>query len=417
MKATIITIGDELLGGETVDTNSAYIARRLGELGMAVAGTVSVADRVEEISAVLDRAARESDLVVVTGGLGPTEDDVTKQAVALATGRELEVDERMLKYLEERFRDDSGVRPGVLENLATLPRGSRALDNPVGAAAGLALAHMDTAIYVLPGVPREMEAIFEGTMAPELEGLTLREFRKTRLVRTAGLRESVIAERVRSVMPLQGVTVGYLPRTAGVDLRLTALAADRAGADSLLDQAILRITGPLGRHVFSTEGESLHRVVGRMLIERRMTIAVAESCTGGLVGHLLTEVAGISASLERDIVAYSNTAKAESLKIDEALILEHGAVSGEVAEAMACGVRQLAGTDLAVSTTGIAGPGGGTPEKPVGLVYIGLAWEGGSSVAKDVFRGTREIVKERAAGRALDMVRCHLLGEHEAWKR
>jgi nicotinamide-nucleotide amidase len=409
MRATIITIGDELLGGETVDTNSAYIARRLGELGVGVRSMVSVADRPEEISPVVDRAARESDLVVVTGGLGPTVDDVTKQAIALAAGRELKVDKQLLEHLEERFRDHSGVRPGVLESLAAVPEGARTLGNPVGAAAGLALTHKGTTIYVLPGVPHEMEAIFEGSIAAELKGLALDRFRKTRLVRTIGLRESVIAERLQPMMPLGGIALGYLPRTAGVDLRLTASAADEAGADSLLDEAVARIVGPLGQHVFSTEGEPLHTVVGRMLIERGMTIAIAESCTGGLVGHLLTEVAGISASLERDIVAYSNTAKAESLGVDRALIHEHGAVSAEVAEAMASGVRRLAGADLGVSTTGIAGPDGGTREKPVGLVYMGFAWEGGSQVAKNVFRGTREMVKQRAAARVLDMIRCHLL--------
>jgi nicotinamide-nucleotide amidase len=371
--------------------------------------TVSIADEVDEISSEISRATRETDLVFVTGGLGPTADDVTKQAIARATGRELKVDRHLLGHLKERFKDYSGVRPDVIENLAALPEGSRALDNPVGAAAGLAVPHTGRMIYVLPGVPREMEAIFEGTIASELKARPHEEFRKTRLVRTVGIRESEIAEVLEPVMPLTGIVLGYLPRTTGVDLRLTAAATDEAAAGSALDEAVGRITGPLGRHVFSTEGEDLHVVVGKMLIARHKTIAVAESCTGGLLGHLLTEVAGISASFERGIIAYSNAAKAENLHVDQALIRDHGAVSPEVAEAMASGVRVLAGTDIGVSTTGIAGPSGGTDDKPVGLVYAALAYEGGTDVTKSVFRGTRDIVKQRAAAHVLDMVRCHLL--------
>jgi nicotinamide-nucleotide amidase len=409
MRASIITIGDELIGGETVDTNSAYLARRLGELGIGVVRIASVADDMDEISSELMRAVEETDLVFVTGGLGPTVDDVTKWAIARATRREPTVDESLLIELGERFKDYKGVQPDVLESLATVPKGSRVLNNPVGAAPGLAVPHKDRTIYVLPGVPREMEAIFETVIAGELKTRPLDEFRKTRLVRTIGLRESRIAEKIEPLMPLPGVMLGYLPRTTGVDLRLTVTTKHKADADSELDAAVEKITGPLKRHVYSTAGEDLNVVVGKMLIEKQKTIAVAESCTGGLVAHLLTDVAGISASLERGIISYSNRAKSENLHVDEALIRDHGAVSPEVAEAMARGVRQLAGADIGVSTTGIAGPAGGTRDKPVGLVYTALACEETCTVNENVFRGTRTIVKRRAAAHVLNMVRCHLL--------
>ncbi|MFH1313354.1 MAG: competence/damage-inducible protein A [Candidatus Eisenbacteria bacterium] len=418
MRASIITIGDELIGGETVDTNSVYLARRLGELGIGVVRIVSIADDADEISSELMRAVDEADLVFVTGGLGSTADDVTKCAVARATGREPFVDERLLSDLKERFKDHKGVQPYVLENLATLPGGSRPLENPVGAAAGLAVSFRDSTVYLFPGVPREMEAIFEGTVVGELRERRSDEFRKTRLVRTIGISESRIAERLEHMLPLPGISLGSLPRTAGVDLRLTATAGNEAEADSALEAAIEMMTGPLGRQVYSTEGEDLHVVVGRMLIEKRKTIAVAESCTGGLVAHLLTDVAGISASLERGIVSYSNEAKVESLNVDEALIRDHGAVSPEVADAMARCVRRLAGTDIGVSTTGIAGPAGGTEDKPVGLVYTALACDEGCTVSKNVFRGARTVVKQRAAAHVLDMIRCHLLdAEREQWTR
>lgn len=409
MKGAIITIGDEIVSGQTANTNASYISARLAEVGIGVLRTVSVGDTVERISAELCRAVADADLVFVTGGLGPTHDDVTKEAVALATGRRLVLDRSLLGYLEKRFISHAQARPDVIENLAMVPQGSRILENPVGAAAGLGMEYEGKRVYVLPGVPREMEAIFEGTIVGEISGLGRDDFRKTRVVRTTGVRESEIAESLKGVMARLDVEVGFLPTATGVDLRLTASAPNDDAADRALDRATAAIVPLVGKHVFSTCGEALHVVVGQMLIKTSRTVAVAESCTGGLIGHLLTEVAGISASLERGIIAYSDRAKIESVCVDEALIRDRGAVSPEVAEALARGVRRLARTDLGLATTGVAGPGGGTTEKPVGLVYAALADERGCTVSKNIFRGTRDIVKQRAAANALNMVRCYLL--------
>ena len=408
MRVTVLTIGDEIVGGHTVDTNAAYISRRLGELGLRVRNIASVGDDVGEIRGELERAAA-SELVFVTGGLGPTHDDITKQAVAETTKRPLVIDCDLQAALRLRFDGRAGVRPEVIDSLATVPEGARLLDNPLGSAPGIAIDFQGTRIYLMPGVPSEMKAVFEGTIAAEISALSKTEFTKSRLVRTIGLRESQIVEKLTGTMPSLGVRVGFLPARGAVDLRLVASAGDEEAAMAALESAAVRIARVLGRNVYSTEGEDLSFVVGKMLIERGVTIAVAESCTGGLIGHLLTDVPGISACFERDVVTYSNQAKTDSVGVTEALIEKHGAVSRQVAEAMACGVRQAAGTHLGVATTGIAGPTGGSREKPVGLVYVGLAHADGGTVTDNVFPGSREIVKIRAAMHALDLVRYHLV--------
>jgi nicotinamide-nucleotide amidase len=413
VRVSIITVGDEIVSGHTTDTNSTYLANRLGELGFGACRMSSVGDDVGEIAEELKRVISVSDLVFVTGGLGPTDDDVTAHAVAEATGRGLVVDRDIHSRLVKRFKTYASVRPEVIENLARVPEAARTMENPVGAAPGIAIESECKRIYVLPGVPPEMKAIFEGSIVADLAALPRREYTQARVVRTTGLRESEIAETLGEVLEDLDLHIGFLPRPVGVDLRLSGSAATAEDAAAALDEATRRIVDILGSYAYSTAGEDFHLVVGRMLIETKVTIAVAESCTGGLIGHLLTDVPGISACLERDIVAYSNQAKVENLGVDESLIEGHGAVSPEVAEAMACGIRQIAHTDLALATTGIAGPAGGTETKPVGLVYVALAHGRGCQVTHNVFRGTREIIKLRAAIRALDLVRYHLLEEGE----
>jgi nicotinamide-nucleotide amidase len=254
-----------------------------------------------------------------------------------------------------------------------------------------------------------MKSIFEGAIACMLKDMPRDEVSGTRIIKTTGIRESAIAARVEPVAGDLAVRLGYLPRVEGVDLRLTAVGPDRDAVTGMLEQATRTILPLLGAYAFSAAGEELNLVVGDMLLARGMTLAVAESCTGGLVGHLLTQVAGISACLDRVLVAYSNRAKVENLGVPGDLIEEHGAVSREVAEAMATGVRSIAHCDLGLATTGIAGPSGGTKTKPVGLVYVGLAHGGGCMVGEKVFPGGREVVKLRAAINALDMIRLHLV--------
>jgi nicotinamide-nucleotide amidase len=290
------------------------------------------------------------------------------------------------------------------------PEGVRVIANPSGTASGLATVLGKARVYVLPGVPGEVEAIFASGLSKELARLPGRRFVLTRVIRTVGISESEISARLGAVHPGFRAKLAYLPEETGVALSLRAVAAGQAEALSAIDQATGLIVEELGDRVYSTSGEELHMVVGRLLIAEGKTIAMAESCTGGLVADLLTEVPGISACLERGVVTYSNKAKIEMLGVAPALLVDHGAVSAEAAEAMARGVRKAAGTVIGLSTTGIAGPGGGSEAKPVGLVYIGLAHERGVTASKHIFSGTRHSIKLRAAARALDMIRCHLLG-------
>lgn len=410
MNASIVTIGDEILSGHVVNTNSAYLAGRISEIGIRVHRIITVADVPGEIQAAVQAAVEDTDFVFVTGGLGPTADDVTKQAIARVVGRELVIDKDLHSRLAERMSGRRSASAQALESLALVPEGADTIGNPVGAAVGLKLEYRDRLIFVLPGVPREMKSIFEGAIACLLKEIPKGEISGTRLIKTTGIRESEIAAVLTPVAGELGVRLGYLPRVEGVDLRLTAAGADEDEVAGKLEQAAEKILPHLGAYVYSTAGEELNLVVGNMLLEKGVTIAVAESCTGGLIGHLLTQVAGISASLDRVVVAYSNRAKVDSLAVEEDLIEEHGAVSREVAQAMAEGVKKLAGTGLGLSTTGIAGPSGETRTKPVGLVYVGLAHEEGCAVSEKVFPGSRETVKLKAATHALDMLRIRLTG-------
>jgi nicotinamide-nucleotide amidase len=266
-----------------------------------------------------------------------------------------------------------------------------------------------SSLYVLPGVPGEMKAIFEGSVESTLRELEGRASIKMKVLRTTGLSESDIADMLEPAADSLGVSLAYLPHPTGVVLRLTAMGDSEAAAGRELGRAAASIRTALGSRLYSEDGQELHFVVGNMLIETKKTISVAESCTGGLIGHLLTEVPGISSRFMEGITAYSDRAKVRDLGVDREIIESFGAVSEQVARAMAVGVRQRAHTDIGVSTTGIAGPTGGTEEKPVGLVYTGLAHEDGCEVTRNVFAGTRSVIKVRAATQALDLVRIHLL--------
>jgi nicotinamide-nucleotide amidase len=409
VKAALVIIGDEILSGRKVDTNSSLLAARLGEVGIGITHIVAVGDSLEEIVEELSRAAQGHDLIVVTGGLGPTHDDLTRQALARVSGKHLVFDSPTLGYIEERFSRRGLKAPDNIRALAMVPEGARAIRNPAGTAPGLVLELGRSLVLVLPGVPREVEAIFAGDVLEDLKRRFGTGSIKARSLRTVGITESEISALIADLIPTLKVQLAFLPEETGVNLVLTARSAIEGDALEALDRAAGAIAARVGERIYSTAGEDLHMVVGRLLIETRTTVATAESCTGGLISHLLTEVPGISACLDRGVVAYSNKAKVEVLGVDRSLIERCGAVSEEVARSMACGVRQRAGVDLGVATTGIAGPTGGSPEKPVGLVYLALAHAGGCLVAGHVLAGDRGLVKRRAAARALDMARCHLV--------
>jgi nicotinamide-nucleotide amidase len=413
MKAVIIIVGDEITSGHTPDTNSRYLISRLVDLGVSVYRMVAIGDDVDAISHELKSAVAAADLVLLTGGLGPTHDDRTKQAVAEALERTMILNPEIQAQAEQHLRKRKLYSAEVVEALATVPEGSEPLANPAGTAAGLLVTEGPVRIYLLPGVPPEMEAIFESRIAPELKAGVGGKSIKSRLIRTIGITESQITQKLAGVIPRLQTKLAFLPQRTGVDLRLTADASSEQAATRALDDAAGEIVSILEGHVYSTAGEELHQVTGKMLIERAKTIAIAESCTGGLIAHLLTQVAGISACLDRGIVAYSEQAKVDALGIDRDLIAEHGGVSREVARDMAVGIRRAAGTDLGLSTTGIAGPTGGSDSTPVGLVWIGLADGTRCQVVKKTFSGTRDMIKMRTAAHALEMIRCLLIETEE----
>jgi nicotinamide-nucleotide amidase len=408
VKSAIIAVGDEIVSGLKADINSSYLAARLGEMGISVSRIVAVGDRCDEIVRELREAARDCDLVIVAGGLGPTADDVTRQALAETLGTRLVLDGPALRRLEERFVRRGAKLPENMRVQAMLPEGARALPNPAGAAPVLAFMLGSSRVYAFPGVPGELRAIFGGDVSDELMKLPGRDFIKTITLRTIGLTESQISDALVEALPALEAKLAFLPEEVGVRLTLAAASTSEADALAALERARGMITAALGDRVYSASGEDLQTVVAALLKRTRRTLAVAESCTGGLICHMLTEVPGISAYFERGIVAYSNSAKLEAVGVDPGVLAERGAVSEEVAGAMARGIRARAKSDLGLATTGIAGPSGGTAAKPVGLVYMALAHESGCEVVRHVFLGGRRAVKMGAAARALDMVRCHL---------
>jgi nicotinamide-nucleotide amidase len=374
----------------------------------------SVRDRAADIAHEAKAALDSADLVVLTGGLGPTHDDCTKQAICDVFGVGLVTSEAILQSVVERYESRGIKISDAVRSLAMIPEGAEILPNPLGSAVGLRMSKGSSSLYVLPGVPGEMRAIFEGSIEPAVLGLEGRAPIRIKVLRTTGLAESRIAEMLEPAAGRLGVSLAYLPQPTGVTLRLTAMGDTEAAAGHALARAAAIIRDTLGSCLYSEEGEELHFVVGRALIEAGKTLSVAESVTGGLIGHLLTEVPGISSRFMEGVIAYSNQAKVRDLAVDREVIESFGAVSEQVAGAMAVGVRRRAGTDIGVSTTGIAGPSGGTEVKPVGLVYAALAHEDGCTVTRNVFSGTRDMIKMRAGTHALDLVRHHLGGGRDS---
>ena len=415
MKVCIVAVGSELLTPFRLDTNSLAITERLNAIGGDVRAKAVVGDDVEELVRVLASAADWADLIVITGGLGPTEDDITRDAVARLMDVPLEVDERIVESLRDRFAK-RGIR--MAENnkrQALVPRGAAVLDNPNGSAPGLWVPRGRTVFVLLPGPPREMtpmlEAVIRDRLAPSRGGAGL--FR--RVLKITGRPESdvdSVAQPVYTKWTAHEVPIAttILAVLGQIELHLTASANSRAEADRALDAAVGELQAALGTSVYSVDGRSLEAVVGDLLRERQLTIAVAESCTGGLLGSRLTDVPGSSDYVERGFICYSNRAKIELVGVSEDAIREHGAVSEPVARAMAEGAAARAGTRVGLGVTGIAGPGGGTPEKPVGTVAIAVVVDGRAMVRTLRLFGSREMIKFQAAQAAMNMLRLELTG-------
>lgn len=415
MKAHLLTIGDELLIGQTTNTNAAWLGEELSLLGVSIERSVTVGDEADRIRRELDRAYADVPLVVTTGGLGPTHDDMTKTVVASYFGKDLVPDpdllDRIRAYYERRERD----MPEKVKSLADMPQDFEKLGNPVGTAPGLwyrdELDGGERILVVLPGVPQEMKAIFNASVRPRLTDRTDLRDVQHRTLQTTGIGESNLQEEIGDLSDVLGgaLSLAYLPSTSGVRLRLTARASDPEEAEAHLDRLEERLRQRAGRYIFGSGNDTLEGVLGNMLRDHGLTVATAESATGGFLGHRLTRVGGSSDYFLGGIVAYANAIKQHLLGVSEDTLMAHGAVSKPVAKQMAEGAREALGADIGISTTGIAGPGGGTPEKPVGTVWIGYADGTTTSARRLQFLDDRQLNKELFSTSALEMIRRHVL--------
>ncbi len=415
MHACILAVGSEMLTPFRVDTNSLTITERLNAIGYDVRLKAVVADDVGELSRVLENALEWATLVVITGGLGPTEDDVTRDAVAHVLHAPLSVDEAIVDRIRERFAKRGMTMPDNNRRQGMVPRGATVLENPRGSAPGLYLERGSTAIVLLPGPPREMtpmlDAVIRDRIAPRSHGAGL--FR--RVLKLTGRSESDVdaqAQTIYTPWTTQQVPIAttILAVSGQIELHLTAKASSREAGEAALDAAVAELTRALGDIIYSTDGRPLEAVVGDLLRQRGLTMAVAESCSGGLLASRITDIPGSSDYLDRAVVCYSNAAKTESLGVPDAMIAVHGAVSEPVARAMAHGVRERAHTPVGIGITGVAGPGGGTPQKPVGMVCVAVVCGDQEWVRTFQFVGDRGLVKYQSATAALNMLRLMLLG-------
>lgn len=407
MRAELIMIGTELLLGEIVDTNASFLARNLADLGIDVYYKSTVGDNLQRGAGVLAQALGRSDAVIISGGLGPTDDDLTREIVSEVMESPLQEDREALAELEEWFAERYGEAqmPPHNRKQALFPKGSEIIPNPVGTAPGFYLEKDGKMVIALPGVSQELKAMFTATVAPLLARKSLGRILVTRNLHFVGVGESRLAEILADLLREQTNPTLALYASGGiVRVRMAVKARSREEGLAMMAPVEGIIRSRTKDYLFGTDNQSLEEVVAQQLIDKGVTLALAESCTGGLIGHLLTNAPGSSAFLNRGYVVYSNQAKMEDLGVSEATLERYGAVSEECAREMAEGARSRARTDLALAVTGIAGPGGGTDAKPVGLVYISLASAGDTIVQRHLWKGTREQVKNRTALMALRLL-------------
>jgi nicotinamide-nucleotide amidase len=420
MKAEVIAVGSELLTPKFVDTNSLFITERLNEIGIELQGKSVAADDRATLRAMIADALRRSDLLILTGGLGPTDDDLTRDVVSDLVGLPLEFHADIFEAIEKRFAARGLKAPAINRRQAMVPGGAVVLPNPNGTAPGLWIEHEGKFLLLLPGPPRELKPMLERVIQDRLAaaGGGVRLLR--RILRITGQSESSVEEHMQPLYakwlaaPTK-ITTTILASLGQIELHLTAMAKTPEEGQRALEAAIEDVKGVLGRDLFSVDGKTMQEVIGELFRSRGYRIAAAESCTGGLVLTRLTEVPGSSDYVDRGVVVYSNQSKIDLLGVPAELIAKHGAVSEPVAQAMANGMVRLAASDLAVGVTGIAGPGGGTPEKPVGMVVIAAAWARNGRTDTRVrtfnFVGGRDMVRFQASQAALDMIRRWLIEE------
>ncbi|HAA37614.1 MAG TPA: competence/damage-inducible protein A [Firmicutes bacterium] len=408
MKAEIIATGTELLLGQTVNTNARFLSEKLAQMGIDVYWHTVVGDNAVRLEAALRLALSRSDIIITSGGLGPTMDDLTKETVAKVLQLPLEVNAEWERQLINMFASRGSKMTQNNYKQALLPRGAKLITNDYGTAPGIWLEHRDKIIVLLPGPPRELEPMFIEKIMPLLpsSGSSL----VSRTLKVVGLGESSVEDKLAEIIAAQtNPTIAPLAKLGEVHLRLTAKARSRTECQELLDETEAKLTARLGNAIYARDEQTMGSVVAELLSKNKLSLALAESCTGGYLAHTLTNIPGSSSFFSAGLVTYSNEAKSKLLGIPLQFIEEHDAVSAEVGRAMASQVREVAESDLGMGITGIAGPTGGTADKPVGLVYIALATPTTVTCQRFNFFGKRENIKERAVMSALNMLRLYLI--------
>jgi len=403
MKIGLITIGAELLNGARTNTNAAWIGQNVINVGGTIDWHMTVNDEKNTIESALDEVPTSIDVVLCTGGLGPTHDDITSSVLYDYFGAKPEFDEQYWQLLTKKFAARDQVIPDINRNQAMKPDIGEVIPNPIGSARGLHLSNKSYHLFAMPGVPAEMKSMMTDTILPWIESRSKSKIHVT-VMRTTGIMESVLYEKVQGILDdYPQINVAFLPRFTGVDIRLTT--SDKNALNQLVDQ----ISPVIQKYHFGGEGVELEDVVGRLLTENRKTIATAESCTGGLIGDRLTNISGSSLYYKGGIVAYSNSVKEKTIGVKKETLDSAGSVSEDTALEMARGIRNKLNADIGLSTTGIAGPKGGTKEKPVGLVYIAISYDSGEKVYRFTFTPHRKTNKLMTSQAALNITRIHIL--------
>ncbi|MEI7541916.1 MAG: competence/damage-inducible protein A [bacterium] len=404
MNAEVITIGTELLLGQIIDTNAAYLGKKLAEVGVNLYFKTTAGDNIERVKSVLETACKRADLVLITGGLGPTVDDITREAVAQFANSPLILDKEALKKIDHMFSSRGLTMTENNKLQAYIPQGANSIENNNGTAPGFIIEYKSTIIAVMPGVPSEMYPMMETAIMPYLikkMGGT-HQVIISKLLKVIGLGESRVDDKIQDLFKKsENPTIGVYAHINEVEVRLTAKANNETEAHKLIEALKKQVYERLGTYIYGEDEETLENKIAEILLKKKMKVSTAESCTSGLVAHRLTNVPGSSAYFTGGINSYANEVKTDILGVQADIIKQYGAVSPESAEAMAKAARKIFKTDCAIAVTGIAGPDGGTAEKPVGLVYIGIDIKGKVEVYKNNFIGSRENVRIRATHVAL----------------
>ena len=410
MDAEIVTIGDEIITGHITDTNSTYMARQLTAIGVNVRYKTSVGDSLVDMEEAFRLALKRSSLVIATGGLGPTDDDITKRAIVKVFKRNLIFHEEVLEEIKARYTRRGIQMPGINQNQALLPQGAKFFPNKHGSAVGICIAEQGRIFIALPGVPREMQQILTDEVIPYVKSLKINRHTHAVNLHTTGIIEAKLAELIAPGLKLEaGVKLAYLPSYSGVHLRIIVISDNAQEAEEKARKLVAHLESVCGKYIYGRHDDTLEGVVGQLLIDNDQTVSVAESCTGGQLGMLVTTVPGSSSYFLGGVIAYSNDVKIDKLKVPANIIKTHGAVSEECAIAMAQGCRKMFESSYALSITGIAGPDGGTEDKPVGTVFIGLASAHATRAKKFVFGSDREVNRTRAVFAAIEMLRREIL--------